>query len=89
VGDPALRSNRNQQFDFVLRVSRAVRVLAIQFYEFAFPLHLGATLKAAEVVNGHVRISFADADGVDQEVLAGSRNWRNRLQGCNFEIRVA
>jgi cation diffusion facilitator CzcD-associated flavoprotein CzcO len=35
-----------------------------------FPLHLGATLKAAEVENGHVRISFANAAGVDQEVLA-------------------
>jgi hypothetical protein len=27
-------------------------------------------MKAAEVENGHVRISFANADGVDQEVLA-------------------
>jgi cation diffusion facilitator CzcD-associated flavoprotein CzcO len=35
-----------------------------------FPLHLGATLKAAEVENGHVRISFANADGAEQEVLA-------------------
>jgi cation diffusion facilitator CzcD-associated flavoprotein CzcO len=35
-----------------------------------FPLHLGATLKAAEVENGHVRVSFANADGVDQQVLA-------------------
>ena len=35
-----------------------------------FPLHLGATLKAAEVENGHVRINFANADGVDQQVLA-------------------
>jgi thioredoxin reductase len=35
-----------------------------------FPLHLGATLKAAEVQNGHVRISFADADGIEKEVLA-------------------
>jgi cation diffusion facilitator CzcD-associated flavoprotein CzcO len=35
-----------------------------------FPLHLGSTLKAAEVENGHVRINFADADGVEQQVLA-------------------
>ena len=46
VGDPALRSNRNEQFDFVLGVSRVVRVLAIEFYEFAVvhrvqPIRLG------------------------------------------------
>ncbi len=35
-----------------------------------FPLHLGSTLKSVEVENGHVRISFANADGVDQQVLA-------------------
>jgi thioredoxin reductase len=35
-----------------------------------FPQHLGATLKGMEVVNGQVKISFLDAEGKDQELLA-------------------
>jgi hypothetical protein len=53
-----------------------------------FPLHLGATLKTAEVENGHVRISFANADGVDQEVLAdhviGATGFRVAISKLGF-----
>ena len=53
-----------------------------------FPLHLGTTLRNAEVKNGQVRIDFTNADGQDDELTAdhviGATGFRVAISKLKF-----
>jgi cation diffusion facilitator CzcD-associated flavoprotein CzcO len=53
-----------------------------------FPLHLGATLRSAEVENGQVRINFVNANGGEEELAAdhviGATGFRVAISKLGF-----